>query len=158
MAIDSFWRIAMGVATIVVLSKAERADLERLVRASSTAQNLALRARMILALASGLSITETAAQLRVWRKTVSQWRRRWLTLSGSARERLSDEPRSGGPCRITAEEKRAVIALACKRPKEFGLPLSHWSASELAREAHRQKLVKSLSPRTAGRLLKRCRP
>lgn len=148
----------MGVATIVVLSKAERADLERLVRASSTAQNLALRARMILALASGLSITETAAQLRVWRKTVSQWRRRWLTLSGSARERLSDEPRSGGPCRITAEEKCAVIALACKRPKEFGLPLSHWSASELAREAHRQKLVKSLSPRTAGRLLKRCRP
>jgi len=148
----------MGVVAIVVLSVAERSDLERMVRATLTAQNLALRARMILALASGLSITGTARRLGVWRKTVSQWRRRWLTLSGPARERLSDEPRSGGPCRITAEEKCAVIALACKRPKEFGLPLSHWSASDLAREAHRQKLVKSLSPRTAGRLLKRCRP
>ncbi|MCP5091362.1 MAG: helix-turn-helix domain-containing protein [Gammaproteobacteria bacterium] len=148
----------MGVAAIVVLSTAERSDLERTVRASSTAQSLALRARMILALASGLSITETAEQLGVWRKTVSQWRRRWLTLSGSARERLSDEPRSGGPCRISAEEKCAIIALACKKPKDFGLPLSHWSASDLAREALQQNLVNSLSPRTAGRLLKRCRP
>jgi hypothetical protein len=36
--------------------------------------------------------------------------------------------------------------------------LSHWSASDLAREALRQNLVERLSPRSAGRFLKRCGP
>ncbi len=152
----------MGVAaTVLDLSAAEKVDLEGLVRAPSTAQSTALRARMILLLAEGMSITATSQHLGVWRKTVSQWRGRWLASAGcmgSALERLSDAPRSGAPCRITAEEQCAIIALACKRPRDCGLPLSHWSASDLAREALRQGLVERLSPRTAGRFLKRCRP
>ena len=152
----------MGVAaTALVLSATERLDLEGLVRSPSTAQSVALRARMILLLADGMNITATAERLRVWRKTVSQWRGRWLVSAGSvgsALERLSDAPRCGAPCRITAEEQCAIIALACKRPRDCGLPLSHWSASDLAREALRQELVERLSPRSAGRFLKRCGP
>jgi hypothetical protein len=116
MAMDSLWRIAMGVAaTALVLSAEERVELKGLVRSPSTAQGAALRARMILHLAAGLSITATAERLEVWRKTVSQWRARWLASAGSGRsvlERLSDDPRSGAPCRITAEEQCAIIALA----------------------------------------------
>lgn len=150
----------MGVAaTAVVLTAAERVELEGLVRSPSTAQGVALRARMILLLAEGLGITATAERLEVWRKTVSQWRGRWLaSADGSALKRLSDAPRSGAPCRITAEEQCAIIALACQRPRDCGLPLSHWSASDLAREALRQELVAQLSPRSAGRFLKRCGP
>jgi len=151
----------MGVAAAaVVLSEDERVELEGLVRSPSTAQGAALRTRMILLLAAGMSITETAVRLGVWRKTVSQWRARWLASAGSgaALERLSDAPRSGAPCRITAEEYCAIIALACKRPRDCGVPLSHWSASDLAREALRQGLVERLSPRSAGRFLKRCGP
>ncbi len=152
----------MGVAARVVeLSAAERVELAGLVRSPSTAQNIALRARMILLLAEGLSITATAERLEVWRKTVGQWRGRWLSSAasgGSALARLSDALRSGAPCRITAEEVCAIIALACKRPRDCGLPLSHWSASDLAREALRQELVVQLSPRSAGRFLKRCGP
>lgn len=152
----------MGVAAAaIVLSSEERGELEGLLRSPSTAQGLALRARMILHLAEGMSISETADDLRVWRKGVSQWRGRWLTSAGSgmrAQDRLSDAPRSGAPCRITPEETCAIIALACKRPKDCGLPLSHWSASDLAREAVRQGLIAEISPRSAGRILKRCRP
>jgi len=152
----------MGVAaTALVLSASERVELEGLVRSPSTAQSVAMRSRMILLLAEGLSITATADLLGVWRKTVSQWRGRWLSSvasGGSALARLSDAPRSGGPCRITAEEVCAIIALACKRPRDCGLPLSHWSASDLTREALRQNLVERLSPRSAGRFLKRCGP
>ena len=152
----------MGIAaTVLVLSACEKVDLEGLVRAPSTAQGVALRARMILLLAAGLSITAVSEQLGVWRKTVSQWRGRWLASAGcegSVLECLNDAPRSGAPCRITAEEQCAIIALACKRPRDCGLPLSHWSASDLAREALRQQLVEHLSPRSAGRFLKRCRP
>jgi hypothetical protein len=149
----------MGIsAAVLVLSAAERSALEALVRARSTAQSAALRARMILLLADGVNITDTAAQLAVWRKTVSHWRGRWLTGMGPARERLSDAPRSGSPGHITAEEQCAVIALACRPPRDHGVPLSHWSAADLAREALRQGLLEQLSPRTAGRFLKRCRP
>jgi putative transposase len=152
----------MGVAASAVdLSAAERAELESLVRSPSTTQSAALRARMILLLAEDMSITATAERLGIWRKTVSQWRGRWLASAacgGSALERLSDAPRSGAPCRITAEEYCAIIALACKRPRDCGLPLSHWSASDLAREALRRGLVERLSPRSAGRFLKRCGP
>ncbi len=152
----------MGVsATVLVLSAAERVELEGLVRSPSTAQSAALRARMILLLAEGISITAASEHFGVWRKTVSQWRGRWLAsagCAGSALERLSDAPRSGSPCRITPEEQCAIIALACKRPRDCGLPLSHWSANDLAREALRQGLVERLSPRSAGRFLKRCGP
>ena len=112
----------MGVAaTVVVLSAAEKVELESLERSPSTAQSVALRARMILLLAEGLSITAASKRSDVWRKTVSQWRSRWLASTGcvgSALERLSDAPRSGAPCRITAEEQCAIIALACKRPRD----------------------------------------
>ncbi len=44
----------------VVLSEQERAALELLVRRRSTAQALALRARIVLACAEGLSNSEVA--------------------------------------------------------------------------------------------------
>ena len=89
----------MGVqAKALELSSLERDALSSLVRAALTPQQRALRARMILRLAEGLSITETAASLGVWRKTVSEWRARWLASSGQeapAADRLRDAPRSG---------------------------------------------------------------
>jgi hypothetical protein len=157
MTIDSAWRIVMGlVAETIVLSEDERVELDRLIGSSSTPQGIALRARMILELAAGQSITRTAASLCVWRKTVSGWRQRWLSTSGAAIERLRDAARAGARPRITAHETCAIIALACRPPRDCGVPLSHWSASDLAREALARGLVDAISPRTAGRILKRC--
>ncbi|MCP4306638.1 MAG: IS630 family transposase, partial [bacterium] len=96
----------MGIAAAsIVLSNDERAELELLARSPSTPQGIGRRARMILGLAAGQSITETADSVGAWRKTVSGWRLRWLSSSGCepAAERLSDAARSGVPPRITAE-------------------------------------------------------
>ena len=51
----------------------------------------------------------------------------------------------------------SVVALACERPEEGGVPLSQWSAADLAREAVRRGIVTSISPRSVGRFL-RIRP
>ena len=159
--IISRWRDEMGrKATRVELSEEERDGLERLVRASSTPQQLAMRARIILLLGEGLGIERTADKLGIGRKTAGTWRTRWLSgagICGTVADRLRDAPRCGGPNRITAEEVCAIIALACKPPKCRGLPLSHWSASDLAREAVKRGLVDRISPRHAGRFLKRSR-
>jgi transposase len=143
----------------IVLSSAERSELERLIRSQWTPQHLARRARMIVMAADGVGVGETAEQLGVWRKGVSFWRTRWLAGGGtSAAERLADAPRSGAPATITAEQICAVVALACERPDDNGVPISHWSAGDLAREAMRRGIVTSISPRSVGRFLKRIRP
>ena len=48
------------------------------------------------------------------------------------------------------------MALACEPPEQSDLPLSHWSQSELAREAVRRGIVDSLSHGSVGRFFKRC--
>ena len=143
----------------ITLSAEERDELERLIRSPSTPQLLARRARMIVMAADGVSVGETAQQLGVWRKGVSSWRARWLAGGGeTATERLADAPRSGAPATITPEQICAIVALACERPEDGGVPLSQWSASDLAREAVRRGIVTSISPRSVGRFLKRIRP
>ena len=148
-------------AAAIVLSREERCALEQLRRCASTPQALARRARMILMAGDGAEVGETAEQLGVWRKTVSQWRGRWLASSGrsaSPAERLRDAPRSGAPARITAEQICAIVALACERPSESARPLSHWSQQELADEAMKRGLVEQISQRSVGRFLKRIGP
>jgi hypothetical protein len=144
----------------IVLSIEERSELERLIRGHSTPQHLARRARMIVLAADGVGVGESADRLGVWRKGVSAWRARW-TAGGegkSAAERLCDAPRPGAPPTITPEQTCAIVALACERPDAGGAPISHWSTSDLAREAVRRGIIGCISPRQVGRFLKRIRP
>lgn len=141
-----------------VLSLEERNVLGQLIRTRSTPQHLALRARMIILAADGLKIWEIAERLGVWRKTVSEWRSRWVSSSGSSAtvlERLSDAPRSGAPARITAEQTCAIVALACETPGDSDLPFSHWSQQALADEVIRRGIIDQISQRSVGRILKR---
>ncbi len=147
-------------AAPIVLSPAERCALEQLSRAPSSPQIMAQRARMILMAGDGARVDETAARLAVWRKTVGQWRARWLASSGSGApvsDRLADAPRSGAPAQITAEQICAIVALACELPCESGRPVTHWSQQELADEAIRRGIVARISQRSVGRFLKRSR-
>lgn len=142
-------------ASPIALSFENRLDLERLIRAASTPQQTAQRARMIIMAAAGLGVGETARILDVWRKGVSRQRTRCSQQSAEpVLTRLGDAPRSGKPATFTAEQTCAIIALACESPAASGLPLSHWSAPDLAREAIKRQLVPSISPRSVGRFLK----
>ena len=54
----------------IVLSKVERNELDRLVRAHSTPQQLALRARIILLAADGIGNRDSARRLGVKVQTI----------------------------------------------------------------------------------------
>jgi DNA-binding CsgD family transcriptional regulator len=131
-------------------------ELKNLVRAHSTPQKLAERARIVLLSASGLGVEETARQLGIWRKTVGHWRRRWQdgATSASVAARLSDAPRRGAPATFTPEVICQIMALACEDPETLDVAISHWSQSELARQAVARGIVKSISHGSVGRFLK----
>jgi hypothetical protein len=143
----------------VVLTDAERADLERLVRAHTTGQAVVLRARIVLAAAAGLNNAQIERALGCDVETASIWRRRWLQHRGaplaevSVAERLADAPRPGAVPRITAEQVCQIVALACEQPDASGRPISQWSQRELADEIVKRGITDRISPRHAGRLL-----
>jgi putative transposase len=146
---------------VVTLSAEERLGLEGLVRAHTTPQQLALRARIVLAAADGRNNTQIARQLGVDADTVRLWRMRWLGMQAasledlSITERLSDAPKPGAPARITAEQVCQVVALACEAPEQAGRPISQWTAREIAQEITERGIIDRISPRHAARLLKR---
>ena len=142
------------------LSAEHERELTDLMRAHSTPQKLAERARIVLLAAAGLGIEETAQQLGIWRKTAGRWRRRWRDAAPSAgvAARLSDAPRCGTPARFTPEVICQIMALACEDPETLDVPISHWSQSELARQSVARGIVKSISHGSVGRFLKRIGP
>ena len=146
-------------ASPIQLTHEHESELNALVRAHSTPQKLAERARIILLAARGLGVGETAGQLGIWRQTVSTWRRRWRNADAptGVTERLGDDPRSGAPATFTPEVICRIVALACEDPETLDLPLSHWSQSELARQAVRRGIVESISHGSVGRFLKKRR-
>jgi putative transposase len=147
----------------VVLAAAERQALELLVQRHSTPQELALRARVVLAAASGLNNAQIARQLQVSLDMARLWRRRWLACQEiplaelSAAARLADAPRSGAPGRFSAEQWCQLMALACEIPADSDVPISHWAPRDIAAEAKKRGIVARISPRHVGRFLKRCR-
>ena len=146
---------------VVELSDEERQGLEAMVRRHTISQQVALRARIIVAAADGFNNAQTARLLGVDINTVRLWRNRWLCLQAvrlddlSIEERLTDAPRPGAPRRITAEQECQIVALACEAPSQSGRPISHWTGREIADEIVRRGIVDRISPRHASRLLKR---
>jgi hypothetical protein len=101
------------IAAPLDLTTEQRQELTALIRAHSTPQKLAERARIVLLAADGASVSETARRLGIWRKTASLWRNRWREADAakSTAERLSDAPRSGARAKFTPEQVCAIIAL-----------------------------------------------
>jgi len=66
---------------------------------------------------------------------------------------LMDEARKGAPAKFSPEQVAGIIALACEPPSDSGLPVSHWTPPELAREAIKRGIVESISPRQVDRFL-----
>lgn len=145
----------------IVVSETERAELEQLVRAYTTGQQVARRARVVLLAAEGRSTAEVARQVGIDVDTARDWRARWRAGPDDGRsvaDRLADAPKSGVPARITPEQICQIIALACEVPADSDRPISQWSQRELADEIMARGIVDRISPRHAGRLLQRSRP
>ncbi len=88
----------------IELTSAEAKQLEQLIRAHSTSQSLALRARIILRAYEHpeQSNQQLASALGTTDRTVRKWRGRWVKT-----HELADAPRSGAPRRFSPSGARA---------------------------------------------------
>ena len=141
----------------ISLSDSERAELEKLVKRPSTAQQIAMRGKIVLGADRGAGHGEISRELGISKDMARLWRRRWLETQGQQlglEERLRDAQRPGAPATFSLEQITQLYALACSPPEQYGRPISHWSPRELADEMVRQGIVERISERHVGRLLK----
>ncbi|SCF47286.1 transcriptional regulator, RpiR family [Micromonospora carbonacea] len=128
----------------LVLSGGERRTLEEWA-AWTGGGRLALRARIVLASAEGLSNRDVATKLEVGPHTAGKWRARFVDrrLAG-----LLDGPRSGAGRRITAAQADAVLARTLQTAPPAGAGL--WSTRAMAAAVGLNQTAVSRLWRAAG--------
>src|SRR5512133_2207339 len=112
----------------LTISDAERAELQRRVRAHTTPQRAAQRARVVLLAADGLPNRQIAPMVGMNEHTVAQWRRR---LESERLAGLQDRQRPGRPLVYDHDQRLRIVATVTQQPPD---PASHWSHSQLAKE------------------------
>ena len=111
----------------LVVSEAEREQLVRWTRRAKSAQSLALRCRIVLACAEGMSNSDVAKKMGVSLPTVGKWRSRFLELRLDG---LHDEPRPGAPRTVTDDQVEEVVV---KTLESIPKNATHWSTRSMAK-------------------------
>ncbi|MCW2687204.1 MAG: family transposase [Mycobacterium sp.] len=122
-----------------MLTDEERDTLSRWARRGKSSQALALRSRIVLGCAHGLSNKEVAARERVSQPTVGKWRRRFVE---SRLDGLLDDPRPGRPASVTADQVEDVVVTTLESTPRNA---THWSRASMAQRS-------GLSRSTIGRI------
>ena len=128
------------VASAVILSEADRNQLESWVKAQFTPQQVALRSRILLMAAAGQPDLEIAAELHVNRHTPALWRKRFQS---QGLDGLWEVQPGRGRKPVYSEKKVAAIVSATLQTKPKGS--SHWSCRTMAR-------AQQVSPSTIHRV------
>jgi transposase len=128
------------IATPIALSSDQRRTLETWVHAAKTPQSIALRSRIILLAAEGLSNRQIARQLGTSRPTVLLWRKRFARGGPAALTEI--EAGRGRKRRISAKKVKDIVdATLHTKPKAA----THWSCRTMA-------ATQGVSPATVQRI------
>lgn len=111
----------------LVLSTAERLELDRLLRATTLSQAIAKRVRVVLALAEGESYAAVGAAFACTDRFIAIWKRRYVEGGLLA---LADAPRAGRGHGLSAALEAKIVHLTVQTKPPA--PLTHWSSRRLA--------------------------
>lgn len=121
-------------ATIMelIVTRADDADLTRLVRATSTPAGIVRRARCVQLLGAGHTYEAVRAALDVTDRYIARWKRRFVEGGVLA---LVDAPRAGRQDHRISPKLEAKI-LHLTRHEAPPAPLTHWTSRRMAARAH----------------------
>ncbi|MGC5249660.1 IS630 family transposase [Gordonia sp. DT219] len=125
----------------LTLTDEEREQLARWARRRTSSQALALRSRIVLGCAEGLSNKDVAARVGVSQPTVGKWRSRFID---SRLDGLVDDPRPGRPATVTVDQVEDVVISTLETTPANA---THWSRKKMAERT-------GLSKSTIGRIWK----
>lgn len=158
------------------LTKRQYELLDQHVRKRSTSNHEVKRIKIILKGSEGQSNYSVSKEIGLGVKYIAEWRNRWIfsydkiqiyeqgesgkgvndrVLLEKMLSVLKDHPRSGVPARFSMSQKKQIVALACRKPSDYGLPITRWTNEMLAHIAQTEKIVKSISPQYLGEILKK---
>src|SRR3954447_25600380 len=123
----------------VILTAQERAQLERWSRRAKSSQAPALRCKIVLGCADGMSNKDIAVKLGVHPTTVTKWRTRFI---GKRLDGLIDEDRPGRPPSIGLDQIEDVVVATLEQTP---VDATHWSRASMAQRS-------GLSRSTIGRI------
>ena len=158
-----------GKAARIVLTEKQQDILRKITQSKTISQRLMQRALIVLLAFERRLNDDIADEVRLNRKQVGLWRRRWkesfdALVSIECRETpaklyraiedvLSDAPRAGAFGKFTAEQVTQIMGVSCEPPELSGRPITESTHRELADEAIQRNIVPSISPRQVGRYL-----
>jgi transposase len=119
----------------LTLDESTKMQLEQISRSRSEPHHRVERAGMMLAYASGESVSTIARSMATNRPRVERCLNKALQMGPMAA--LSDMPGRGRPAAITDEAKAWVISLACVKPKSLGYSYELWTMDLLAKHIRR---------------------
>lgn len=108
------------------ITAADRTELSRWLGRKTLSQQLGFRARLILLLGQGQSVSAVARQLASTRKTVHDWRARYLSEGVAG---LQDKPRPGRP---TVLSDKVVERILQQTMMTIPHESTHWSVRLMA--------------------------
>jgi transposase len=111
----------------LVLSSAEKEQLRQLIRAQSTPQGLAQRARVVQLAAQGMGVRAIGLQVGMHYNQVAKWRRRYIKGGLGA---LQDAPRSGRKGSLSTKVLRQIVDQATRPPQGR----ARWTCRSMALE------------------------
>ena len=132
-----------------MLDVKQRAELERRVRATTSAQRDVSRARIILGCADGGSAEAVARRVGVSSRTVERWRARFLA---KGLDGLHDAPRPGHKPKFGPVARLELISLACE-PVTASDGKSTRTIEEVGAEAVARGMVDSIGWSSVQRIL-----
>src|ERR1700741_2057126 len=118
----------MAQTVCVVLSAADRRQLEAVIGDRSRARKHVERARIVLSSADHLPVQRIAASIGVSRPMVWRWQQRFA--EAGVEGLLRDKTRKPGKVPIAADIVARVVALTCSAPPHEA---THWTGRAMAK-------------------------
>ena len=138
----------------VQLSKADRQELETLIRSGETGARTQTRARILLLSDENqkkkMGTKEIASALLCSLPTITHIRQKYV--EGGVENALYDQPRPGAAPKITGEIEAQLTLLACSAPPEGRV---RWTLQLLADKLVELKLLDSISDVAVMKRLKK---
>jgi transposase len=138
-------------ALMIQMSQQTRVTLQEWLQRQKTPLGRAKRARAMLLLEQGHSYTHTAKWVGLTERNLRKWAKRFHTRGVVGLDEMS---RPGRTPVFSPEVALYIVKLACERPDDRGRSLSQWDCPELARKLKADGIVQTISPETAGRILR----